>query len=101
MTDEVPAGTPIDQMPLPQGEFSFAGGDGATLDTAVVVEALDENVGVAALYGWIGQKYPGARAAGQTTVIQKGRFYDAIDIVTGSNERRTLYFDVTSFFGKF
>jgi hypothetical protein len=100
-SDEVPAGASIDDMPMPEGEFSFAGGDGTALDRAVIVTAPDENVGVAALYGWIGKNYPGSKAAGQTTVIQQGRYFDAIDIVTAGKERRTLYFDITSFFGKF
>jgi hypothetical protein len=34
-------------------------------------------------------------------VIQNGRFYDAIDVITGTKERRTFYFDITQFFGKF
>ena len=98
---EVPSGTPIDEMSLPEGEFSFEGGDGTTLEQAVIVNAPSESVGVAALYGWIGRHYPGSTAAGQNTVIQNGRFYDAIDVVTGTKERRTFYFDITQFFGKF
>jgi hypothetical protein len=97
----IPSGTPVDEMPLPEGEFSFEGGDGTTLEKAVVVNAPTERIGVAASYGWIGRHYPGSTAAGQNTVIQNGRFYDAIDVVTGTKERRTFYFDITQFFGKF
>jgi hypothetical protein len=98
---DVPAGTPIDEMPLPEGEFSFEGGDGTTLDRAVIVNAPTESIGVAAVYGWIGRRYPGSTAAGQNTVIRNGRFYDAIDVLTGTRERRTFYFDITQFFGKY
>jgi len=98
---DVLAGTPIDEMPLPEGEFSFEGGDGTSLEQAVIVKAATERVGVAALYGWIGRRYPGSTAAGQRTVIQNGRFYDAIEIVTAAKERRTFYFDISQFFGKF
>jgi len=98
---DVPAGMPVDKMPLPEGEFSFSGGDGTSLEQAVVVNAPTERVGIAALYGWIGRRYPGSTAAGQNTVIRNGRFYDAIDIVTASKERRTFYFDITQFFGKY
>jgi hypothetical protein len=96
----IPSGTPIDEMPLPEGEFSFAGGDGATLEKAVIVNAPTERIGVAAVYGWIGRHYPGSTAAGQNTVIKNGHFYDAIDVITGEKERRTFYFDITQFFGK-
>ena len=98
---DVPSGLPIDEMPLPEGEFTFAGGDGTSLDQAVIVNAPSEQVGVAAVYGWIGRHYPNSTTAGQNTVIQKGRYFDAIDVVTGTKERRTFYFDITQFFGKF
>ena len=98
---DVLSGTPIDEMPLPEGEFTFEGGDGTSLEQAVIVNAPSERIGVAALYGWIGRRYPSSTAAGQNTIIQNGRFYDAIDIVTATKERRTFYFDITQFFGKF
>src|SRR5687767_11429857 len=64
--DEVPPGTLVDQMPLPEGEFSFSGGDGASLNQAVIVSAENEKIGVAALYGWISKQYPGSKAEGQS-----------------------------------
>lgn len=98
---DVPSGTPVDEMALPEGEFTFAGGDGTTLEQAVIVNAPSERIGVAALYGWIGRHYPGSTAAGQNTIIKNGHFYDAIDIITATKERRTFYFDITQFFGKY
>src|SRR6186713_3520193 len=54
---DVPSGTPIDEMALPEGEFTFEGGDGTSLEQAVIVNAPSERVGVAALYGWVGRHY--------------------------------------------
>lgn len=101
IASEVPPGTPIDEMPLPEGEFTFAGGDGTSLEQAVIVNAPNEQVGVAAVYGWIGRRHPKSTAAAQETVIRHGRYFDAIEIVTPRQERLKFYFDVTQFFGKF
>jgi hypothetical protein len=87
-------------MPPAVGDFSYAGGDGTTLASAIVITAPNEKVGVAAEYDWIRARYPGALSLGAGTFRQNDRSYDSIDIETKDGVHRTFYFDISKFFGK-
>lgn len=67
---------------------------------AVVIQAQNEAVGVAAEYQWLAERFPGYKSQGQSLLNKDGHYYDTIDITTASGEKKTFYFDITKFFGK-
>lgn len=88
------------------GNVTIGKGDGSSVDNAVVIEAKNENAGVAAEYEWIGKKY-GMRNADwvvtrQETLGAKGRHYDLLFVkIVATGEVMKIYFDITGFFGRF
>jgi hypothetical protein len=80
----------------------FSGGDGSSIKQAVVItEAPGEKTGVRAEYVWLHQHYPGYHLRGQGVRHEGGRSYDEMRIVTADGKARTIFFDITSFFGKY
>jgi hypothetical protein len=59
-----------------------------------------EMSGVHAGYVYIGEHYPGWDARDQAVLEQDGRMYDRINIVGPRGEKKTVYFDITDWFGK-
>ena len=74
--------------------------DGGSMATAILVKAQDEGAGVGAEYQWLAQHFPGYERGGQALLSNNGHFYDVIDITTAFNEQKKIYFDITSYFGK-
>ena len=64
------------------------------------VAASAETVGVHAEYAWIKEHWPGSRRARQGLVPKNNRLYDALTITDSAGQERTLYFDITEYFGK-
>lgn len=83
----------------PPGIF-FSGGDGSSLEKAIVVKAPNEESGVHAEHEYIRQHYPGSEEGRQSLQNSKGRAYDAMDFTTADGKKKTLYFDITAYFGK-
>jgi hypothetical protein len=79
---------------------TFSGGQGAGCDDAVVVHATNESEGVRAEYEWIRRQYPGSRTGSQGLGSCKTAV-DVIDITTREGEKKQIYFDISSFFGKY
>ena len=98
--------TPSDRQPnvsrpTKAGGFTYTGGDGSTIDQAVVIKgATDEETGVKAEYTWLRQKYPGYHRGGQSLMGKQGRHYDKIEFTTVDGHSLSTYFDITDFFGK-
>jgi hypothetical protein len=80
--------------------YSFSGGDGSSLNAAVIVHARDEAVGMRAEYGWIKEHWPGSRRGKQALITNNNRLYDALTITDTAGQERTLYFDIAEYFGK-
>jgi hypothetical protein len=83
----------------PQG-VTYAGGDGSSYAEAVIVKAANEDDGVSAEYYWLAQRYPGCKRGQQSSIEQKGKMYDLLEITTAKGEKKTVYFDITDFYGK-
>ena len=75
--------------------------DGSSYETAIVIREKTESKGVSAEYAWLRQHYPGYRSEGQLLSYNNDKPYDIIHIVTANNEKKTIYFDISNFFGKF
>lgn len=75
--------------------------NGLTIATAVVIQEKTESDGVAAEYVWLRKHYPGYTLIKQSTTSANGKMYDKMDIKTADGSKKTIYFDITGFFGKF
>lgn len=80
-------------------EVTFAGGDGSSLEKAVLIQGATEATGVPAEYAYLRRHYPGSGVTKQSLLNEKGRIYDALDFVW-NGKSQTIYFDITEFFGK-
>jgi hypothetical protein len=80
---------------------TYAGGDGKTADTAVViVGACGSADGVSAEYEWLKSNLPGAKPESQSLITGK-RVYDLFVVVLPDGDGREVYFDISSFYGRF
>jgi hypothetical protein len=90
---------------LPGSPIRFGGGDGSSKEAAIVIlGALGESDGVESEYRYLDLLY-GPRPGGwmmvrQSLTEEKGKSYDALEIEQGMNSK-TVYFDITAYFGKF
>lgn len=75
--------------------------DGSSYEKAIVIKEKSETPGVSAEYKWLKEKYPGYTFTGQSLSTYKKTPYDVIKIKTADGEEKTVYFDISNFFGKF
>jgi hypothetical protein len=74
---------------------------GTSFETAIVLEdATNTYDGIAAESAYIRKHHPGWRPMQQSLVEHEGRHYDLIDLIGPNGETRTIYFDITDWFGK-
>ncbi len=74
--------------------------EGSDFANAVTIDAEDSISGVGAEYEWIKVNRPGWQVTGQMLVDHNGKPYDVLAIQKGA-ETEEIYFDISSFFGKF
>lgn len=85
--------------------IAFEGGPGDRKENAVVIHAPNNMLGVMAEYQYVGSRC-GVRNRDwklcmQSLVSGNGKKYDVLDIEMKDGTRRTFYFDISDFFGKF
>ncbi len=81
--------------------LAYSGGDGSSYAQAIVIKgAKDEEAGVAAERAWLEQRYPGFDKGRQSLMSSDGKNFDLIEFTTASGEHRSVYFDISDFFGK-
>jgi hypothetical protein len=76
------------------------GDEGSSLAIAVVIQADDEFAGIAMENIWLESHHPNYQKISQSTTFEGDLVYDLIAIVTADGTKLTIYFDITSFFGK-
>jgi hypothetical protein len=74
--------------------------DGSSFAKAIVITAPNEAVGVNEEYIYLGQQFPGYKESGQALEQSAYKSYDVVTITNASGETKTVYFDITGFFGK-
>jgi hypothetical protein len=74
--------------------------EGASFDAAVLVEAGDEKSGVARENEWIFRHYGRFRKKTVALASLQERRFDVITVELSDHTEKTLYFDITAFFGK-
>jgi hypothetical protein len=86
--------------PKPAAVISYAGGDGTSIEKAVVILGADEMSGVKAEYTWLSGHYPGWKGTNQSLLNKDGKVYDVMDFTLPDGSKHTIYFDITDYFGK-
>lgn len=82
-------------------QATFSGGDGSSAKQAVIImDASGEKTGIRAEYIWLHENYPGYRLQKQTLRDINNKTYDEMSIVSADDRPYTIFFDITSFFGK-
>jgi hypothetical protein len=79
---------------------SFAGGDGSSMEKAIIIKGATDETGVHAEYEYLKQHFPRYQLGGQSLMNSKGHAYDVLEFTTADGKKKTLYFDITAFFGK-
>ena len=95
---ETPTPTPVPPTATPENACV---GEGCTFETAIVIQASHEFQGIAMEYQWLEEHFPGYQTLSQATTSHGGRRYDIISILTADGKWMDIFFDITSFYGKF
>ena len=76
--------------------------DGSSFKKAVIITDTTEMAGIKAEYSWLALHYPGYSSTGQSLNINKENHhpYDIIYIKTIDGTKKEVYFDISSYFGK-
>jgi hypothetical protein len=78
---------------------TFTGGDGSSFAKAIVIKGATEANGENAEFRWLAEHYPGYQNKGKAMQEQGGKKFDVIIIEVGK-KKKTVYFDISEFFGK-
>jgi hypothetical protein len=69
--------------------------DGSSFENAIVVNSIK------AEYEWLAKNYPGYTMKMQALSQNKKKPYDILYIVTADGVEKSIYFDISKFFGKY
>jgi hypothetical protein len=83
----------------------YSGGDGTSIETAIVINTANSFLGIPAEFKYIVKKH-GQRDINWTVHLQSvlkkdGRSYDRLDIELIGGELKSYYFDITQFYGRY
>jgi hypothetical protein len=74
---------------------------GSSIATAIQLPGIQhETQGVDAEYAYIKKTYPGWTLKAQALLADKGKQYDSIEIAGPGGATKTVFFDITPWFGK-
>lgn len=82
------------------GGTRYSGGDGTTLERAVIVPGASEQTSIDAEYAWLHQHVPGGKVTRQELITQGGRAYDKLDVTLPEGNGKSFYFDISGGYGK-
>jgi len=88
-------------VPVTAAGIHFAGGDGSSVEKAVVILGATESTGTRAEYLWLDSHYPGWQSHDQSLLNQGHRVYDVMSFTMPDGSRHNVYFDITDYFGKY
>ncbi len=100
---------PASAQPAPgqaaKPKITFKGGPGDTPETAVVILGASDSIdGIAAEYSYLEKKFGRQNLAWQlrrqSILNQKGKVYDRMDLDMQDGSKKTVFFDISEFFGK-
>jgi hypothetical protein len=79
----------------PTVKATISGGDGSSIEKAVIIKAPDNFIGVRVEYAWIKKNCPGWKLEKQSA-FKAGK----MEFSTPDGRQKTIYFDITAFYGK-
>ena len=83
------------------GPVNFAGGDGSSVESAVLIRGANgETEGIAAEHRYLSSHFGSWFLKRQALINHKGRVYDQMEITDQTGAKRTVFFDITDFFAK-
>jgi hypothetical protein len=95
----------IDDLAPDQKQCLYSGGDGSTIDKAVVINVESTSIGIPAEYEYIsklyGQQNVGWTVIRQSLMVHDVNHYDVLLIKLSNGDEKSIYFDITQFYGKF
>ena len=100
---------PASAQPAPgppaKSAITFKGGPGDTPETTVVILGASDSIdGIAAEYSYLEKKFGRQNLAWrlrrQSILNQKGKVYDRMDLDMQDGSKKTVFFDISEFFGK-
>lgn len=82
-------------------KISYSGGDGSSFEKAIVIHNATEQTGVDAEYNYLAKHFPGYHRGKQSLSNHDKHAFDVLEFTTSDGQKKTIYFDITEFFGKF
>lgn len=83
----------------------YGGGNGDSLETAIVINVRTTKTGVEAEYAYIvnlyGEKNKAWHFVSQSLQNLEDKHYDVIQIMLANGGRKIIYFDISGFFARF
>jgi hypothetical protein len=91
--------------PPAQPQITFKGGPGDTPETAVLISGATNSIeGIAAESDYLRQKFGRENRDWnlfcQSVLEQDGKFYDRLELDLKDGTKKTVFFDISEFFGK-
>jgi len=86
-----------DPSSVPAG-ITYAGGDGLTVSTAVIITGGNDFTTTKAEYAWLHQHVPGAKVMNQSLFNADGHVFDKLRVTLSNGSQRSYFFDITSGF---
>lgn len=74
-------------------------GTGASIDDAILILEPNEDAGIRAQRKWLSDHFPGYRKLHSALDFKGDRHFDIVTIRLADSTERTLFFDITSFYG--
>lgn len=90
---------PVNQMGdferwLSKKETEKFGSQGSSFENAISVKSVSEE------YAWLRRNFQGFTFIQQSLVFENNKPYDVLKIITSSGKEKSIYFDISSFYGK-
>jgi hypothetical protein len=92
---------PTDTATLEPTPIPTSNEPGGSFETAIVLQASNEREGIPMEYQWLNEHYPGYQLLRQAFNIFNDKPYDIMTIRTADDLEKVIYFDISSFYGKF
>jgi hypothetical protein len=94
----------MDKMKPINRSSMYSGGNGSSIETAVVINTVSTSIGIAAEYEYVsslyGQPTENWSMVQQNLIKHAGKNYDVLHIKLSDGEEKSVCFDITQFFGK-
>jgi hypothetical protein len=75
--------------------------DGSSFEKAIIITETHEGPGVDAEYKWLAVHYAGYAMRSQSLIYHDKHPYDILNFKTSTGVPKTIYFDISNFYGKF